>query len=93
MFYKNPKVWILDEPTASIDAVAEMEIFDQLLSLPDDITVILISHRFNTVKNCDRILVIEDGTILEDGSHEFLMNKNGRYKELFTAQKDSFEVS
>lgn len=91
MFYKNPQIWILDEPTASIDAVAEMEIFERLHNLPKDKTVILISHRFNTVKNADKIIVIEHGTIQEEGSHDELMKKNGRYAELFNLQKGSYE--
>lgn len=91
LFYKNPEVWILDEPTASIDAVAEIEIFNELEKLPKDKTVILISHRFNTVKNADKIIVIEHGKIAEMGSHEELMNiPDGHYKNLFNSQKDSY---
>ena len=91
LFYKNPQVWILDEPTASIDAVAEIEIFNELENLPKDKTVILISHRFNTVKNADKIIVIENGKIAEMGSHLELMNiENGHYKNLFNSQKDSY---
>jgi len=91
LFYKNPQVWILDEPTASIDAVAEIEIFNELEKLPKDKTVILISHRFNTVKNADKIIVIEHGKIAEMGSHEELMNiPDGHYKNLFNSQKDSY---
>jgi len=94
LFYRDPQVWILDEPTAAIDAVAEMEIFEELESLPDDKTVILISHRFNTVKNADRIMLIEHGEIKEFGSHEELMKiPNGLYRDLFTKQKESFEVA
>ena len=77
MFYKNPQIWILDEPTASIDAVAEMGIFNKLENLPKDKTVILISHRFNTVKNANKIIVIEHGSIAEMGNHEELMKKEG----------------
>ncbi|MST03988.1 MAG: ABC transporter ATP-binding protein [Candidatus Pacebacteria bacterium] len=92
IFYKNPEIWILDEPTASIDAVAEMEIFENLENLPDDKTVILISHRFNTVKNADRIMIIEEGEAKELGSHADLMKiKNGIYKNLFNTQKESFK--
>ncbi len=91
LFYRDPQIWILDEPTASIDSVAEMEIFSELENLPDDKTVILISHRFNTVKNADKIMVVEDGQIKEFGNHAHLMAKeNGVYRKLFTSQKDSF---
>lgn len=91
LFYRDPQIWILDEPTASIDAVAEMEIFRELENLPKDKTVLLISHRFNTVKNADKIMVVEDGEIKEFGSHAHLMEKkDGIYHRLFTAQKDSF---
>lgn len=94
LFYRNPQIWILDEPTAAIDAVAEMEIFEELEALPSDKTVILISHRFNTVKNADRIMLIEHGEIKEFGSHEELMQiPNGLYRQLFTKQKESFEVA
>ena len=94
MFYKNPQIWILDEPTASIDSIAEMSIFQELESLPKDKTVILISHRFNTVKNADRIMVIEDGEIKEFDSHYKLMRiKDGRYRKLFELQKKSFETN
>lgn len=93
MFYKNPQIWILDEPTASIDSVAEMQIFQELENLPEDKTVILISHRFNTVKNANRIMVIEDGEVKEFDSHHKLMKiKNGIYKKLFEMQKKSYET-
>lgn len=93
LFYRNPQIWILDEPTASIDSIAEMEVFDELEALPDDKTVILISHRFNTVKNADKIMVIEEGEIKEFGNHAQLMQiENGVYKKLFTLQKESFDV-
>lgn len=93
LFYKNPQIWILDEPTASIDAVAEMSIFSELEKLPSDKTVILISHRFNTVKNADRIMVIEDGGLKEFDSHDNLMKiNNGIYRKLFELQKDSYET-
>ena len=91
LFYKDPDIWILDEPTSSIDAVAELEIFHQLESLPKTKTVILISHRFNTVRNADKIIVIDSGTIAEMGTHDTLMDKQGIYANLFTSQKDSYE--
>lgn len=91
LFYRNPDIWVLDEPTSSIDAVAELEVFRELEGLPDDKTVILISHRFNTVRNADKIIVVEDGTIKEMGTHKALMAMKGTYATLFTAQKKSYE--
>lgn len=91
LFYKNPDIWILDEPTSSIDAIAELAVFNELENLPDDKTVILISHRFNTVRNADKIIVIEDGKAEEIGTHKELMKLKGTYARLFTAQKKSYE--
>lgn len=91
LFYRNADIWILDEPTSSIDAVAELAVFNELESLPDNKTVVLISHRFNTVRNADKILVVEDGTIKEMGTHKELMHLKGTYARLFTAQKKSYE--
>lgn len=85
-FYKNPYIYILDEPTASIDVEAEERIFNSLAELDNDRTVILISHRFSTVRKADRIIVLEDGHIKEDASHDELMLQQGRYYELFTKQ-------
>lgn len=85
-FYKNPYIYILDEPTASIDVEAEERIFNSLAELDNDRTVILISHRFSTVRKADRIIVLEAGHIKEDGSHDELMLQHGRYYELFTKQ-------
>jgi ATP-binding cassette subfamily B protein len=89
--YKKADMLILDEPTSAIDAIAELHIFNEIEKLPDDITVFLISHRFNTVKNADVILIIEHGTILESGTHSELLALSGRYAEMYNAQKDSYE--
>ncbi len=85
-FYRDPKLWILDEPTSSIDSEAEAKIFEQLQSLPEDRSVILISHRFSTVRKADKIVVIKDGTIAETGSHEELLARKGTYARLFNLQ-------
>jgi ATP-binding cassette subfamily B protein/ATP-binding cassette subfamily C protein len=69
LFYRDPKIWILDEPTSSIDADAESKIFESLAKLPKEKTVILISHRFSTVRTADRIIVIDEGKVREDGTH------------------------
>lgn len=80
---------ILDEPTASIDA--EAEIFDTLDALGEDKTVIVISHRFNTVRNVDTIVLIEEGKIIEKGDHDTLIAQKGKYYELFKLQADKFK--
>lgn len=89
-FYRNPQILILDEPTSSIDAEAEAKIFEKLESLPKDRTVILISHRFSTVRQANRIAVIEDGAIKELGSHEELLGLDGIYSRLFNLQAKGY---
>jgi ABC-type multidrug transport system fused ATPase/permease subunit len=86
MFYRDAVVTILDEPTASIDAVTEEKIFSALESHMEGKTVILITHRFSTVKNADKILMLEHGKIIEQGSHKELMKLNKEYAELFRMQ-------
>lgn len=90
-FYRDPKVLILDEPTSSIDAEAEAKIFEKLELLPRDRTVILISHRFSTVRQADKIGVIEDGELRESGIHEDLLKLNGIYANLFNLQAKGYK--
>jgi ATP-binding cassette subfamily B protein len=73
MFYRNAAITILDEPTASIDALTEEKIFTTIEKNMEGKTVILITHRFSTVKNADKILMLEQGQIIERGSHKELM--------------------
>ena len=86
MFYRNAAITILDEPTASIDAVTEEKIFTALEENMQEKTVILITHRFSTVKNADNIILLEHGAILEQGSHRELMALNGKYADLYNMQ-------
>jgi len=90
-FYRDPRILILDEPTSSIDAEAEAKIFEKLEALPKDRTVILISHRFSTVRQADQIVVIEDGKIKEHGRHEELLKKKGTYAKLFNLQAKGYK--
>lgn len=86
IFYRDALISVLDEPTSAIDAVAEEKIFEVLETKMEGKTVVLISHRFSTVKNADKIAVIEHGELKELGSHKELMEKNGRYAELYSMQ-------
>ena len=90
-FFRNAPVLILDEPTASSDAKAEAEIFNKVEKLSKDKTVIIISHRFSTVRNADKIYVIDGGKIVESGSHEELMKEAGQYASLFKLQAKGYQ--
>lgn len=90
-FYRDPRILILDEPTSSIDAEAEAKIFEKLESLPSDRTVILISHRFSTVRKANQIVIIEDGAIKELGTHEDLIKLSGTYARLFNIQAKGYK--
>ena len=89
-FMRNAPVLILDEPTSALDAQAEYDIFTRFRHLTEGKTAIFISHRFSTVRLADRIFVIENGCILESGSHSELMHLDGRYAELFNLQAEAY---
>jgi ATP-binding cassette subfamily B protein len=89
-FFRNAPFVILDEPTASLDARAEHELFQRIRSLLEDRTVLLISHRFSSVRTADRIYVLHEGRVVESGSHEELMVHNGRYAEMFRMQAAAY---
>ncbi len=83
-------ILVLDEPTAALDAEAEHAVFERFKHLAEGRTSILISHRFPTVRMADRILVLEGGRILEEGSHEELVAQGGRYAHLFSLQAQGY---
>ena len=91
VFFRDASILILDEPTSAIDAKAEYEIFQNVQKLQKDKTVVIISHRFSTVRHADRILVLEEGKILEEGNHDELMKKKGLYAELFEIQAQGYK--
>jgi len=84
-------ILILDEPTAAMDAEAEMSIFNHFRALTKDQMVVLISHRFSTVRMADKIIVMANGKIIEQGSHEQLLAVNGRYAHLFALQAEGYK--
>jgi ATP-binding cassette subfamily B protein len=84
---------LLDEPTAQLDVRGEAEVFDRLLTATREVTTILISHRFSTVRHADRICVLERGRVIELGSHHELMAQGGRYRRMFDLQAKRFEAS
>ena len=90
-YMKDAEVMVLDEPTASLDARAEYEVFKRFIALTKGRTSIIISHRFSTVRMADRILVLEDGRILEMGTHEELLQKDDLYAELFRLQAAGYQ--
>lgn len=89
-FYRNAPLVIFDEPTASIDAVSEFNIFNRIYEFFNNKTVIIISHRFSTVRNADRIVVLDHGEIVEDGDHNTLMSKGGYYAKAFNLQAKGY---
>ncbi|NLA42873.1 ATP-binding cassette domain-containing protein [Candidatus Saccharibacteria bacterium] len=84
-FYRDSPVVILDEPTSAIDALAESRIFNRLFRQKDK-TIITVSHRLSTIKKADVVFVLEDGRIVEQGSHQDLIDKQGAYYKLFASQ-------
>lgn len=87
IFLKDPPVLILDEATSALDSVTEAKLQETFEKLAHGRTTIIIAHRLSTVRNADRIAVIEDGRITELGSHDQLMAKNGAYAELVRTQE------
>ena len=85
-YMRDAQLLILDEPTAALDARAEYEVFERFKELSRGKTVVLISHRFSSVRMADRIVVLADGTIEADGTHAELVQQRGRYAELFELQ-------
>ena len=86
---KNPKILILDEATSALDAESEFEIQNQLYNLSKDMNIIIVAHRLSSIKNCDKIIVIDHGKIVESGTHQELIKLNGKYKELMDKQMNN----
>ncbi len=90
-FYQQPPILILDEPTSAIDAEAEYEIFTNLEKhYADNKSLILVSHRFSTVRNAEKIIVLENGRVTEQGTHAQLLKNQGTYSRMFSAQAEGY---
>ena len=83
---RKSRVLVLDEPTASIDAQGERDIFQRFEALKRNATALLITHRFSTVRMADRIVVLDDGRVVEQGTHDALMSLQGLYYHLAQQQ-------
>ena len=89
-FMRDAKILLLDEPTSALDAQAEYDLFERLRSLTRGRTAVYISHRFSTVRRADRIIFLEHGRLVEEGTHAELMKINGRYARLFRLQASAY---
>jgi ATP-binding cassette subfamily B protein len=91
VFYRDSLVYILDEPTAAIDSKSTSEIFRNIEKISSKQSALIISHSFATLRRADRIMLLEHGNIIEEGTHEELMKNNGVYSTLYIQQKGEFE--
>ena len=89
-FMSDAPILILDEPTAALDALKEHDLYDEIARHAADKTVIFISHRFSTVRMADYIAVVDDGQIIEQGTHEDLLERDGMYAKMFNAQASRY---
>lgn len=91
VFSKDCKMVILDEPSSALDPISEYNVNQSMLEAAKDKTVIFISHRLSTTRVADRIIMLEKGRIIEEGSHEELMKKDGKYAQMFNLQAEKYQ--
>ncbi len=89
--YKDSPIIVLDEPTSALDALAETEIYEKYSSLTENKTSIFISHRLSSTKFCDRIIMLDNGKIVEEGTHEDLLKQNKEYAKMFNVQSSYYQ--
>ena len=90
VFYKNAGLMILDEPSSALDPIAEYQLNHAMMEATKDKSVIFISHRLSTTRLADRIIMLENGKIVEQGSHQDLLNKNGKYAQMWKVQAGAY---
>jgi ATP-binding cassette subfamily B protein len=91
--FRDAPVLIWDEPTAPLDAKAEYAVYESLRRIARGRTVILITHRLASVRNCDRIYLLHDGALAEQGNHDALMAAGGRYADLYSLQSRMYDAT
>lgn len=84
---------IFDEPTSALDPISEKEMMDMIYQRANTSTTIIIAHRMSTIKKADRIIVLENGTIIESGTHTELIELNGKYKEMYYVQGENYQLA
>lgn len=89
-FARNSFIKIFDEPSSALDPIAESELFDSILEDGRDKTLLFISHRLSSVRNADYVYMLEQGTLIEEGTHDFLMNQQGSYANMFNKQAKNY---
>ena len=87
-YFREASVLVLDEPTAALDAKAEVEVYKRFRDMSEGKSVLLISHRLGSARLADRIIFLKDGRIVEEGTHDELMDLTGAYAELYSIQAD-----
>ena len=85
---RKPKILILDEATSNLDSLSEASIMNTIDNLPSGTTTIIVAHRLSSIKNCDRIFVLNEGKLVESGKHKELINKNGFYAKMWKSQNN-----
>lgn len=90
-FKENPEMAVFDEVTSALDPLTEVRLFNDIISYCKDITTIIISHRVGVAKKADKIIVMENGRIIEQGNHKQLLDNNGKYTEMWLSQKEWYQ--
>ena len=89
-FFRSGELVILDEPSSSLDALSEKKLFEQIFELKQGVTTLMITHRLSDMDKCDRIIVLGNGTVIENGTHPELIAKRGYYYEMYQRQSQHY---